>query len=919
MTLCEGRWKMALLVFWIVTLINSVSSQSYLTVNYQIREELDPQTSVGNIAQSSGLNVKYNKTTLQHLNFRLLQSTSGDKDYFSLRENGMLYISKKIDRDSICRVQENCTLKFDIIVQPHNFYHMIKVTVNILDLNDNVPSFPVDTFTKTISEAVPLGFKIMLPQAMDPDGPENGLSGYHLDNPNPEFELIHSQSGLDGLYLKVKSKLDREIREKYIMKLTAFDGGKPPKKADVKLEITISDVNDNSPHFLKPVYEIKLNESAPLNSTVVVVHASDEDAGANGQITYKFTPETINRYGEVFRLNNTTGYITLVRPLDFQQGEEYTLIVQTNDGGQDSLRGQTKVIIHVTDLNNHAPVIMVSGFSNNGEVQVSEAAKGGTYVAHLFVTDKDGGRNGEVECSLQKLSQFKLEKILAGQYQLANIHRPDYEKKANYSVSLMCWDAGVPRLSTSKEIIIKVLDENEIPEFEQKEYKVSINENNQKGLSIIQVSATDKDFGPNGIVTYSVQGNYTELFSVDIDGLVRAERALDREKYPEIEVTIQARDQGSPSQSSTVVISITLVDINDSPPRFPNDSYEFSVVENSGTNMVIGTVWATDNDSDKYNKFYFSLSSNDDSLLPFTIDPEEGIIFALKSLDREEKEEYKFDVVARDALDFSLSSHCPVTLRVLDMNDHVPYVKFPSADNNTVYVSKEATAGTLVTSILAKDDDLNENAKLSYKLFSVTRDNLFFVNDSTGDIMVNQSLSALEGEIFNLAITISDSGFPVLSTIANLNVIINNSVGGENLEQNQWQTQQNIVIISAICALTVVSVIILVLAIFHFKRRSPPKYITAAQFSEANQRTVQCQQQAVSALPNPANQRVIISYHVQEPLTPSFVPAKDPLSMYYTNQAFTEVTQCGKSVFPQKNQGWKELDVSMVSLMNVCG
>lgn len=87
--------------------------------------------------------------------------------------------------------------------------------------------------------------------AIDVDSRENGKVSYSITNGNADehFE-IDSNTG----FIKVAAKIDREKMERYIVEVTARDGGEPSLTRSVLVNIIVLDVNDNPPKFAQENY-----------------------------------------------------------------------------------------------------------------------------------------------------------------------------------------------------------------------------------------------------------------------------------------------------------------------------------------------------------------------------------------------------------------------------------------------------------------------------------------------------------------------------------------------------------------------------------------------------------------------------------------------------------------------------------------
>ncbi len=101
-------------------------------------------------------------------------------------------------------------------------------------------------------------------------------------------------------------EFDREKTGVYSFEVYAIDGGLyGPRSQSVRVEITIDDVNDNSPVFEEIPYKAEISQDHGVNHYVLKVTAVDKDIGSNGQVTYSLREPS--RY---FRIDGESGEIT---------------------------------------------------------------------------------------------------------------------------------------------------------------------------------------------------------------------------------------------------------------------------------------------------------------------------------------------------------------------------------------------------------------------------------------------------------------------------------------------------------------------------------------------------------------------------------------------------------------------------------
>ncbi|XP_040200860.1 protocadherin gamma-B1-like isoform X37 [Rana temporaria] len=545
-------------VFFLCFILEHISAQIY----YSIPEELKQGSSIGNIATDLGLNAK----ELSFRNFNIV--SRGKIQYFSVNlENGELYAAERIDREMLCEIRENCLISFEAVVE--NPLQLYTVKVDVMDINDNPPTFSKNIFDIGISEAALPGVRISLGHAEDPDLGTNSVQIYVI-NVNEYFTLGQkiTDDGIESPELILEKPLDREKQSIYELVLTAIDGGQPPKSGTALIQIIVLDINDNFPRFNKATYKISLNENIPVNSLVLQLKAEDEDEGSNAQITYLFRDIPKSIYS-VFTIDPVHGDIKVIGTLDYEVKKRYELTVEAKDGG--GLAGLCKVSVLVVDINDNAPEIIVTSLSST----IPEDSPPDTIVALINVHDVDSGENGEVVCEVSNMIPFKLILSSANYYKLITTSNIDREKNTHYNITINAVDNGLPQLSTNKTIQLTVLDVNDnAPVFDKSTYTVYIQENNAQGTSIHRIHASDCDINENAKLSYSVLGNNVDGIPVSsyvsinsITGIIYAQRSFDYEQLREFQFQVMAKDSGNPPLSSNATVKICIVDKNDNAPK----------------------------------------------------------------------------------------------------------------------------------------------------------------------------------------------------------------------------------------------------------------------------------------------------------------------------------------------------------------
>ncbi|XP_053575599.1 protocadherin gamma-B5-like [Bombina bombina] len=581
--------------FFLSFLCEAVSDQ----LHYSIYEEMKIGSLIGNVAKDLGMDNT-------ELIIRKLQiSSQTEKQYFNINlENGNLFVIDRIDRETICGIEQNCLLNLEVLVEkPVNIFH---IRVEIQDINDNPPSFSKDVFDIEIGEFASPGTRFILGNAQDPDLGINSLQSYKLSS-NLHFTLGEKTStdGIKYPELVLEKPLDREEQSIYNLILTAYDGGTPVKSGTAQIRVVVHDVNDHSPAFNQDKYQVTINENVPNGFLVIQLNATDADDGSNAEIMYSFSHIAKNAM-EAFTLDSQSGVIITKRELDFEVTKMYEMMVEAKDGG--GLVGHCKVSIQIIDINDNAPKIILKSFTT----PIPEDSLPGTLVALINVHDLDSGKNGKVICHVVGELPFKLIASSLGYYKLVTTQTIDRETTSDYNIIIKAEDEGSPPLYSNKTIQLTISDINDNPPVFVKTNDVTyVMENNLAGTSIYRVYASDIDINENAKIIFSILNTDIENMPISsyvsinsATGIIYAQRTFDYEQLREIQFQVMARDSGYPLLSSNATVRICIVDKNDNAPKFlypSTDTDESAFVEfiphTSEKGYLITKVIAVDADS----------------------------------------------------------------------------------------------------------------------------------------------------------------------------------------------------------------------------------------------------------------------------------------------------------------------------------
>ncbi|XP_061138699.1 protocadherin alpha-8-like [Syngnathus typhle] len=670
-------------------------------LRYSISEEVDGGTVVGNVAKDLGLD----RNTLKERKYRIVSSTP--EPLFHVSEtDGVLYVSRKIDREKECPQSSTCLINLKTVLE--NPLEVHYVGVEVLDVNDHSPSFPEEETKLDISESVLPGARFQLPASKDGDTGQFSVQQYKLSD-NDHFRLEVKDKGKDGKIpiLVVKKSLDREKTGHLSLVLTALDGGKPQKTGEINISINVIDVNDNVPVFSQEVYSVTLNENAVIGTTVIQVNATDLDEGPNGEVIYSFSKNNQNIM-HLFDIIANSGEIVVKGLINYEDNDMFEIEIQASDKGLAPLTTEKSVIIKIVDVNDNAPEIEVTSFSSS----IPEDSRPGTTVALINVNDFDSGLNGKVICSINEDVPFTLSPSLQDKmFSLVTKSPLDREKRSHYDITVVARDAGQPALSSQKTISVYISDVNDnCPEFSSSPYTFYVTEGNDAGAAIFSVKASDQDDNENAVVSYHILRNYNTLssfLSINSDnGQISALKSFDFETLKSFQFQVVARDGGSPPLSSNVTVKVFILDQNDNAPviLYPVSSNGSAqgveeIPRNIKAGDLVTKVRAYDADIGYNGWLLFSLQRVSDHSL-FSLDRYTGQIRTLRSLTETDEAEHRLVVLVKDNGNVSLSATATVTVKLVE--------------------PKEAFAASDVKSAAAVDEEDNVTFYLMITLGSVS-------------------------------------------------------------------------------------------------------------------------------------------------------------------------------------------------------
>ncbi|XP_056592775.1 protocadherin gamma-C5-like isoform X35 [Triplophysa dalaica] len=549
-----------------------------------------------------------------------------------------------------------------------------------------------------------------------------------------------------------------------------------------RVEVDVQDINDNSPSFLSDTHILDVSESTLTGARFRLEPAQDPDVGSNSLRTYSLNK---NDFFVLNVKNDKDGTkvpeIVLQKAVDREKQSIHNLILTGIDGGDPARTGTTQITVKLLDANDNAPTFEQDLY----EIKVTENSAPGTIIQIVKAIDVDDGVNSEIQYAFGSLTPEPIKHTFSmdsNTGELTILRSLDYEFSTTYKFDIRARDKGAPVMEGHCRIQVAVIDINDnAPEITIASSPKPVREDAPAGDMIALINVKDLDSGLNGNVTlaispgtpFKLKPTFSNHYALVTDA------QLDREKYPLYHIELVASDSGTPPLVSSKHITVNILDVNDNPPVFSEPMYSVYMKENNAPGSILASVTASDLDTGENAKIVYSVLDNKARDVPVSsyvyINSENGSIFSMHTFDYEKMKVFEIVVHAKDNGSPPLHSNATVRVFILDQNDNIPAVIYPSAVTGSVShqrMPRSAKTGHLVTKITAVDADSGHNAWLFYRLAEATDASLFNVNLQTGEVRTKRSVLEQDESSQRLVIEIKDNGDPVKSTTVTVDIII---------------------------------------------------------------------------------------------------------------------------------------------------
>ncbi|NXR16069.1 CDHR2 protein, partial [Semnornis frantzii] len=616
------------------------------------------------------------------------------------------------------------------------------LSLTIRDLPNLDPRFLNEPYSGSVPENCPLGTTVLTVTAIDRDTGVNDEIFYNITNASVPF-AINAVTGT----ITVNGPLDREQMpsEEILLEVIAREANLniygEEANATTLVTVLVTDVNDNKPQFYncllfscnfstdaQNIFRGNIIEHSssrlPVSNLSIVTHDPDKGINSSYELylqgvdasAFTVSPTEITGTGEVQILVQNSSIV------DYEISHAMVVQIIANDTRNPTDCCSTATVtIDIIDSNDHSPEFPQSTYY----LSVMENSPNGTIVSpNITAYDPDSGILGEITYYLLPESIHEVFTVNAttGAVLVQNGNLLDRETQSIYYANLQAKDGG--NLMGTTVLQITVLDDNDNEPIVTGSYFISVEEGQNVSMQI-QAIDNDEPGNPNSQLGFRIlPGLFSDNFTIDANtGKMHSKEPLDREALEDergqMVVTVEVYDHGTPPLSTTVNVTITVEDLNDNTPIFLNQSYNFSVFEDS-PGSIVGEVEATDADRTEINSrisFLLQTGSGSSNFLIRSLRLAQGHYGGRLSVDPDTSLDYDtlqqkvffLEVLAENTAADNVgdTATASVSVYILDINDEPPTILPDSLQD--VRVSENGTQQGVVCTLVASDPDTNHS------------------------------------------------------------------------------------------------------------------------------------------------------------------------------------------------------------------
>ena len=637
------------------------------------------------------------------------------------------------------------------------------IDIIVLQHTNNPPSIISTVYT--VSENIEPGTVAGTLSVNDMD---NGIHGKNMlciasGNIQNHFQVNENRN------IIVRQHLDYESKTSFTLSMLAYDSSPNPASSATQISITVLDENE-SPTFTSTLFFATVVENNLPGTPVLTVTAIDRDSGTAGEILFSVLNGTSS-----FEINRASGLISTTSMLNRESMSLNSFTIAVTDGG--GMIATSIVQVSVLDENDETPSFISPNFASMKE----DVATVGTQVLLLQARDLDKGANATVQFEIVSGNENGIFSLDPRTGSITLSKKLDYETDPEiYRIQFAVKDLGMPPLNGTAMQVTFVLENvnDNFPIFSSSLYMCSIQEGSNVFTSTCQINATDNDAVGNAITYEIVNGNMNNAFKINPqNGILIPQISLDREILSKYVLSVRAADADFPSLSSTALMLINILDMNDQVPLFDpvvvpesekNGLSVFRIPELLPRNTLLFFAHAIDYDIGDNNRISYDILVDSNDL--FRTDSNTSAVFLAGTFDYESAKSHKLTV--RAANPSGTSTLQTYTIEILNVNENLFRPTFSPNISNVVTVPSVTTIGTQLLTVTATDGDHGPGGDIQYYIAGGTGYGYFEIDKLSGSIFVSYTLTAIEAAKVTIQVMAIDQGYPPLSSTISLLIVL---------------------------------------------------------------------------------------------------------------------------------------------------
>lgn len=349
----------------------------------------------------------------------------------------------------------------------------------------------------------------------------------------------------------------------------------------------------------------------------------------------------------------------------------------------------------------------------------------------------------------------------------------DREAKASYKVQVIAKDQGNPPKQSALDVSITVNDWNDnLPEFSQNIYNVTISYDENRNLPIAVVTATDLDKGKSGKITYRISSQTSKtaksFFRINREtGEIFLQKELDLNQSALYKLFVKATDGGRLRHTTLSIVNVNVVGSKNNAPNI-----EVNFISGSTKNMAviseaaeigsfIAYVKVTDDDPGDNGEVICDLRHSHFQLQNMGVQKYKVTVRNL--IDRETRDLYEITIVCQDKGSPPLQSKQKLSVRISDVNDVRPTF---SQKTYTFQIYENQKSQIPIGFINATDPDLGAGGEVTYSLLKNPKTFLPFRIANGAIIIATRSLDRESKDHYRFKVLAKDNGTPSLNNTA---------------------------------------------------------------------------------------------------------------------------------------------------------